>query len=260
MKNLKILPRFEDGLSFLFIEHCHIESEKKGICSITKEGKTQIPCAELAVLMLGPGSSITHKAIQILALNDCMVLWCGEHGVRFYAEGLGRTRRSKNLILQAKLVSNPNYRLEVVKRMYLFRFKEKILPTTTLQQFRGKEGYRVKMAYKNASDKYNVSWNGRNYDRSDWSKADPVNRALSTANTCLYGICHAAIIAAGFSPGLGFIHSGLALSFVYDIADLYKVDLIIPLAFQLVAKNPHNIERRTRYVCREIFYKSKLLK
>ena len=63
----------------------------------------------------------------------------------------------------------------------------------------------------------------------------------------------------GYSPALGFIHTGKMLSFVYDIADLYKVDEIVPLAFQTVAESDQNVERRARLASRDMFRKTKLL-
>lgn len=100
---------------------------------------------------------------------------------------------------------------------------------------------------------------GRSYDRGNWGNSDPVNRALSCANSCLYGLCHAAILSTGYSPGLGFVHTGKQLSFVYDIADLYKVELTVPVAFEIAAQQPSNLERATRMRCRDIFRDHKLL-
>ena len=90
-------------------------------------------------------------------------------------------------------------------------------------------------------------------------RRDPVNRALSCANSCLYGICHAAILASGYSPGIGFIHTGKQLSFVYDIADFYKVDITIPIAFQMAEEPVATLERAVRHACRDKFRATKLL-
>jgi len=117
----------------------------------------------------------------------------------------------------------------------------------------------VRKAYAEASKTYGIKWEGRNYDRGNWSAADPVNRALSAANACLNGLCHAAIVSGGYSPGLGFVHTGKQLSFVYDIADLYKVDITVPLAFQMAAESTHNLESRVRHACRDAFHAYKLL-
>ena len=149
--------------------------------------------------------------------------------------------------------------MEVVRRMYRMRFSDMPEEATSVEALRGMEGIRVRQAYARASEISGVEWTGRNYDRSNWQEADPVNRALSCANSCLYGICHAAILAAGYSPGLGFIHTGKQLSFVYDIADLYKVDVTIPVAFQIAQEDPVNLERTVRLACRDRFRETKLL-
>lgn len=173
-----------------------------------------------------------------------MVLWCGEEGVRVYACGMGETRSSRNLLLQVALWADPAARLRVVHRMYRMRFAEEPDPAMPLEELRGREGIRVREAYARLSRETGVAWEGRSYRSSNWRAADPVNRALSCANSCLYGVCHAAIVSAGFSPALGFIHTGKALSFVYDVADLYKVDLTIPLAFRSASEGPAQLETR----------------
>ncbi len=209
--------------------------------------------------MLGPGTSITHAAVRVLAETGCLIAWVGEQGVRFYANGLGETRSSRNLIRQAKLCSDPDLRLRVVLRMYEMRFQEPLPAEFTLQQIRGREGARVREAYARASRETGVPWTGRSYNRGKWEQTDPVNRALSSANSCLYGICHSAIVSLGYSPGLGFIHTGKQLSFVYDIADLYKAELTIPIAFQATASGQPKLEQTVRKMCRDAFVEQKLL-
>jgi CRISPR-associated protein Cas1 len=149
--------------------------------------------------------------------------------------------------------------MQVVTRMFRFRFDEELEPDLSLEQVRGYEGVRVRKAYAQASQAYGVPWSGRRYDRTDWSSADPINRALSTANACLNGVCHAAIVSVGYSPGLGFIHTGKQLSFVYDVADLYKTELTVPLAFRLTAESTQNLETRVRHACRDVFRQKQLL-
>lgn len=259
VKDLHLLPKFRDSLSFLYVEHVVIDKHENAIALHDIDGMTPVPVASLAVLMIGPGSKITHSAITALAENNCLVIWCGEENVRFYACGMGGTRSAERLIYQSKMVSNEETRLQVVRRMYCMRFVEDIPQDLTIEQLRGMEGSRVRTAYAKASAESNVPWSGRNYDRENWSGGDPVNRALSAANSCLYGLCHAAILSAGYSPALGFIHTGKQLSFVYDIADLYKVDLTVPLAFKIAADSPPELERTVRLACRDIFRESKLV-
>jgi CRISPR-associated protein Cas1 len=259
MNDLHALPKVRDSNSFLYVEHKKIDQEDKAIALHDKAGKTAVPCADLAALMLGPGVSITHAAVKTLADNGCLVLWMGEGGVRFYAQGMGETRSSRNLLRQARLVSDDRLRLEVVRRMYEMRFTESLDPALTLQQIRGREGIRVRETYARMSRETEVAWTGRSYKRDSWANADPINRALSSANSCLYGVCHAAIVSAGYSPALGFIHTGKMLSFVYDIADLYKAEITIPAAFQAVADGPYELESRVRRRCRDLFFRERLL-
>lgn len=257
--DLHLLPKVRDGWSYLYVEHAKIEQEAKGIAIYDASGATPVPCAALALLMLGPGTSVSHAAIRALAANGCLVAWSGEEGVRFYAQGMGETRSAARLLRQAWLVSDPARRLAVVRRMYERRFPEALDPALTLRQIRGKEGIRVREAYALAGRESGIAWRGRSYRRDSWANADPVNRALSCANSCLYGICHAAIVSAGFSPALGFIHTGKMLSFVYDIADLYKADTTIPVAFKMAAAGMDKLESRTRHACRDIFHAKRLL-
>lgn len=260
MRDLHQLPKLRDSLTYLYVEHALINQKQQAIEYIKEsEGRVLVPIADLSVLMLGPGTNITHAAIKNLADNGCTVLWCGEDNTRFYAQGLGETRQADRLLHQALLVSDPIKRLLVVNRMYRYRFAEELDPNLTLPQIRGKEGARVRDAYATYSKLYNVPWSGRNYDRQSWAKGDPINRALSAGNALLNGLCHAAIISGGYSPAMGFIHTGKQLSFVYDIADLYKVEFTIPIAFTIVAKSAQNVESRVREECRHKFRQAKLL-
>jgi CRISPR-associated protein Cas1 len=259
LKDLHLLPKFRDGLSYLYVEHCKIEQEAQSIALYDADGKTPVPCASLSVLMLGPGTSISHAAVLSLADNGCLAVWCGEEGVRFYAQGTGESRNSRRLIQQARLASHPDLRLKVVRRMYERRFPDPLSPDLSLEQIRGMEGIRVRTAYSAASRESGVPWEGRNYDRKSWKDADPVNKALSVANSCLYGICHAGIVSMGYSPALGFIHTGKQLSFVYDVADLYKADISIPIAFGAAVEGASKLEQRVRYLCRDWFRELRLL-
>ena len=259
MRDLHELPKLRDGLSYLYLEHGRIEQKYKAVELVDKRGRTMIPAAALAVVMLGPGTSITHAAVKSLADNGCLVVWVGEDSTRCYAQGGGETRKAYHLLHQAKLASATPKRLQVVRRMYLHRFGGELEPDLTLQQIRGKEGVRVRQAYAQASRKHGVRWSGRRYDRNNWGSGDPINRALSAANALLNGLCHAAIVSGGYSPALGFIHTGKQLSFVYDIADLYKVQVTIPLAFRVVAESSEKVGPRVRQACRQAFKKQRLL-
>jgi CRISPR-associated protein Cas1 len=259
MKNLRVLPKVRDSLTYLYVEHCRIDQDAKAIAIHDVQGKTPVPCASLTLLMLGPGTTITHAAIRTLADNGCLVAWTGEEGVRMYAIGQGETRYARNVLRQAWLVSHRALRLGVVMQLYRMRFQESLDDSLTLEQIRGMEGVRVRQGYARASAETGVPWAGRSYRREKWNSADPVNRALSAANSCLYGICHAAIVSAGYSPALGFIHTGKMLSFVYDVADLYKTEVTIPVAFHVVREGVHDLESRVRRACRDSFRAARLL-
>lgn len=259
MKDLHVLPKVRDSWSYLYVEHCKIDQDAKAIAVHDAGGKTAVPCATLTLLMLGPGTSITHAAVRALADNGCLVAWTGEEGVRMYAQGMGETRSSQNLLRQARLCMDPHAHLQVVLRMYRTRFGGEWDASWTLQQIRGKEGIRVREAYAKASREHGLEWKGRSYQRTSWKDSDPINRALSSANSCLYGVCHAAIVSAGYSPALGFVHTGKMLSFVYDVADLYKADVTVPVAFREAASGTDGLETRVRHACRDMFHRERLL-
>ena len=259
MADLHIVPRFDDSLTYLYAEHVRVDRHAGSIGLWDEDGITEAPIAATRVLMLGPGTSVTHGAIRVLADNNCLVVWCGEESVRLYACGLGGTRSAARLIRQAQLVSDPESRLQVVRRMYAKRLGEIPPADATIEQIRGMEGQRVRQTYQEFSAETGVAWERRNYDRGHWSHADAINRAISAANSCLYGLCHAAILSAGYSAALGFIHTGKQLSFVYDIADLYKTELSLPVAFRVTAEDPPKLERMVRLAMRDAFRGSKLL-
>jgi CRISPR-associated protein Cas1 len=260
MQDYHDLPKLRDSLSYLYVEHAILNQKDHAIEYMRQdEGRVMIPVAALSVLLLGPGTKITHSAIRTLADNGCAVLWVGEEGTRFYAFGTGETRRSFHLLRQAEMSCDPELRLGVIRRMYLKRFPEPLDAELSLEQIRGKEGARVRSAYYKASQEYGIRWHGRNYDRGQWNISDPINRALSAANALLNGLCHTAIVSGGYSPALGFIHTGKQLSFVYDVADLYKAELTIPLAFKMVAESDVRVEARVRSSCREKFRELKLM-
>lgn len=259
MHDLHDLPKLRDSLSYLYVEHAILDRKDSSIEIIQKNGRTAVPAAGLCVLMLGPGTSISHAAVKVLAESGCSILWTGEDTTHMYAQGLGETRKAYHLLRQAELASNPEKRIKVALEMYRMRFKENIDASISLEQIRGYEGRRVRDAYTHYSQLFNIPWNGRSYDRGNWNAGDPVNRALSAANALLNGLCHAAIISGGYSTAIGFVHTGKQLSFVYDIADLYKVDITVPIAFEAAATHSSGIESEVRKMCREKFHKERLL-
>jgi CRISPR-associated protein Cas1 len=259
-RNLQEIPKFEDTWSYLYFEKGTIDQHQKTIGFHYLDKVIPVPIDTLCLLMLGPGTSITHEAIKRISESRCLIAWTGEMGVRFYSAGYTGTYSSRNLLKQVEVYSEPKARDRIVRLMYQKRFNETIRPDSSIEQIRGMEGARVRKAYKELSEKHGIEWTGRNYDQLNWKYSDPVNRALSAANACLYGVVHAAILACGFSPAIGFVHTGKQLSFVYDIADLYKTEIIIPVTFNVVKESGDDIERRIRYALRDEFKKLKIMK
>lgn len=255
------LPRIRDRVSFIYIEHAKINRQDSSITVMDKEGIIRIPSAIIGVLLLGPGTDISHRAIELIGDTGTSIVWVGEYGVRHYAHGRALSNSSKFLEKQAKLVSNNNTRLKVARKMYQMRFPNEDVTKLTMQQLRGREGARVRKVYRNMSEKYNVKWNGRSYNPDDFQGGTVINQALSAAHVSLYGLVYSIIVAIGLSPGLGFVHTGHDLSFVYDIADLYKAEITIPIAFEVASKNneDENIGRIVRLKVRDYFRNSKIM-
>ena len=257
--SIQSLPQIRDRMTFLYLERCKLNRENSAITVTDENGVVHIPAAAISVLLLGPGTDITHRAMELIGDAGVSIVWVGEHGVRYYAGGSVLTHSSRLLIKQAQLVSNQRKHLDVVKKMYMLRFAGEDVSNLTLQQLRGREGTRMRSIYKKYSAETGVPWHGRSYDPEDFSSGDPVNQALSAGNVCLYGLAHAVICALGCSPGLGFVHIGHELSFAYDIADLYKAEITIPIAFRIAAENPENLPSETRRRVRDAISEAHLL-
>ena len=251
--DLPELPRIVDRLSYVYLERCRISRNNSGILVENAKGSYNIPSASVCGLLLGPGTSITHRAIELLGDSGTTVVWVGEQGTRYYAHGKPLTHTSTLLEAQARAVSNRRLRLKVAREMYQMRFPGEDVSRLTMQQLRGREGARIRKVYREWSSRTGVEWNGRRFDPNNYSCGDDVNRALSTANSCLYGLAHSVIVSLGCSPGLGFIHTGHERSFVYDVADLYKTETSIPAAFSMAASGKKDIGAATRRAMRDLF-------
>lgn len=255
------LPRISDRVSFIYVEHAKINRIDSAITVLDYRGTVSIPAAMIGVLLLGPGTEISHRAIELIADTGTCIIWVGERGVRYYASGRALAHSTKLLEKQAKLVSNNRSRLEVARKMYSMRFDGEDVSKLTMQQLRGREGSRIRKIYRLLSEEYNVEWNGREYKIDDFDDGTAVNKALSAANISLYGVCQSIICALGMSSGLGFIHTGHDKSFVYDIADLYKAEITIPTAFQIAssAKETYDIAKLARLAIRDKMKDGKIM-
>lgn len=237
-----------------------VDIQDSAIVISDKNGtRMQVPVGQFACLLLEPGVSITHEAVKVCAQEDCLLVWCGEGATRFYSAGSPGGARSDKLVWQLGLAVDPQKRLRVVREMFRRRFGDQVPDKRSVEQLRGLEGANVKKQYEKVAAEYGIAWTGRNYDPAQWSLANDINRAISAANACLYGVTEAAILVAGYSPAVGFLHTGRPLSFVYDIADLFKFTVSIPAAFEVVARRGKDPDGEVRRLLRDRFRRHKTM-
>ncbi len=253
--SLTEMPRTDQRQTFLYLEHCKIQCEDSAVKIIDKTGIYLIPSTILSVLLLGPGTEITHKAIMLIDDSGMSMVWVGEKGIRYYASGSPLTRNSIFAEKQASLFSNQRSHLKVAKKMYSKRFDDDV-EYMTIQQLRGIEGSRMKKEYQKWADYYGVSWSKR---IQDFEQGDLPNKLISVGTSCLYGLAYAVTEALGMSPALGFIHKSHSKSFILDLADIYKTKTVIPLAFELAAKSPEDAVTVRRKRCRDQFREMRIL-
>ncbi|MFI8404949.1 type I-E CRISPR-associated endonuclease Cas1e [Streptomyces sp. NPDC085463] len=253
------LTRTSERLSFIYLERCTIHRDANAITATDANGITHIPAATIGTLLLGPGTRITHQAMSVLGETGAAVTWVGEHSVRYYASGRALTRSSRLAEAQATQWANNRSRLAVARAMYQLRFPDEDPASLTRRELLGHEGDRVKKCYRTHAERTGIPWHGRKYVPGDFTAGDAVNQAITAAAQCMYGVAHAVVTSLGCSPALGFVHSGHELSFVLDIADLYKTDIGIPLAFDVAAQSEDDIGSRTRRALRDRIHETALL-
>lgn len=255
----------KDRASMVFVEHAKLDVLDGAFVAVNADGtSTQIPVGGIACILLEPGARISHAAVALAARVGTLITWVGEGGVRLYSAGQPGGARSDRLLWQAKIALDDAARLRVVRKMYAMRFGEEAPSRRSIDQLRGIEGVRVRESYALLADRHGVDWKRRRYDAKDWEAGDLPNRCLSAATACLHGLSEAAVLAAGYAPAIGFLHSGKPLSFVYDIADLFKLETVVPEAFRiagLAAKGRLDMapDRAVRLACRDAFRKTGLL-
>lgn len=256
---LKPLP-IKERISILFVEKGQLDVLDGAFVVVDKSGvRTHIPVGGVACLMLEIGTRISHAAVRLAAQVGTLLVWIGEGGVRLYSAGQPGGARSDRLLYQAKLALDDEARLKVVREMYRRRFGEEPPDRRSVEQLRGIEGARVRKMYQLLAQRHGVQWKHRNYNVEEWDATDLPNRCLSAATSCLYGVTEAAVLAAGYAPAVGFIHTGKPLSFVYDIGDLYKFETVVPVAFSIAARQFTEPEREVRLRCRDLFRETRLL-
>ena len=255
----------KERAALVFVDRSRLDVIDGAFVAINADGnRTHIPIGGVACLMLEPGARISHAAVSLAARAGTLVVWIGEAGVRLYAAGQPGGARSDKLLWQASLALDPTARLRVVREMYRVRFDEQAPLRRSIDQLRGIEGARVRHTYDLLARQHGVTWKRRRYDPDDWDAADLPNRCLSAATACLHGLAEAAVLAAGYAPAIGFLHTGKPLSFVYDIADLWKTKTVVPEAFRIAAKAQKGklglpVERAVRLACRDSFRSTGLL-
>lgn len=228
------LPQVKDKYPFIYLERGRLEIDDSSVKWIDCEANVvRLPIATLNCVLLGPGTSITHEAVKVIAQSNCGVCWVGEDSLLFYAGGQSPSADTRNMRAQLRLSADPKKSVEVARRMFARRFSEADLAGKSLQQMMGMEGYRVRALYEQKAQKYGIGWKGRSFIPGKFEIGDITNQVLTASNAALYGILSSSVHSMGYSPHLGFIHSGSPLPFVYDLADLYKEYLCIDLAFAL---------------------------
>lgn len=257
---LKPIPE-KDRMSMIFIGMGQIDVRDGAFVVIDEVNgeRMHIPVGSVACLLLEPGTRVSHAAIKLAATVGTLLIWVGDAGVRLYSAGQPGGARSDKLLYQAQLALDEKLRLKVVRKMFELRFGEEPPSRRGVEQLRGMEGARVRKTYQLLAKQYGVKWNGRRYDPKQWDASDVANQCLSAATACLYGITEAAILAAGYAPAIGYLHTGKPLSFVYDIADIVKFETVVPAAFRVAARNPPMPEREVRIACRDAFKQSRIL-
>lgn len=255
----------KDRASLVFVEHARLDVLDGAFVAVNADGtRTQIPVGGLAGLMLEPGARISHAAVALAARVGTLITWVGEGGVRLYSAGQPGGARADRLLWQARIALDDAARLRVVRKMYAMRFGAPAPQRRSIDQLRGIEGVRVRESYALLAQQHGVEWKRRRYDPKDWEAGDIPNRCLSAATACLHGLSEAAVLAAGYAPAIGFLHSGKPLSFVYDVADLFKLETVVPEAFRIAGqaakgKLDMSPDRAVRLACRDAFRRSGLL-
>lgn len=258
---LDTLSPAKDRWTPIYLERGRLEVDDASVKWVGSDGTiTQLPIATISALLLGPGTTMTHAAVKTCAQSNCPVFWMGEDGMRFYAFGITPNHDNSMARLHASAWAATRQRSEIARRMFLQRFPEANVHGISIKQLRGMEGKRVKAVYAELGEKYGVTWKGRDYKTSNWNLADGINRALSTANASLYAVTAAVTCSMGFIPQLGFVHQAGTLPFVYDAADLYKLETSWSAAFEAISIDPQDRGTLVRKILKRNIEQTRMLK
>lgn len=230
----ELLPQVKDRYPFLYLERGRLEVDDSSVRWIDSNGQVvPLPIATIQALLLGPGTTVTHEAVKVLAMTNCLLAWVGEDSLLFYSCGISPTHTTRNFMRQITLATDESKRLNIARKLFAYRFPSDAVSTKTLKELMGMEGVRVRALYLEMAEKYGVMWKGRRYKPGEFHLSDVTNRCITACNAALYGIICACVHAMGLSAKVGFIHTGSPLPFVYDIADLYKAEFSIDLSFSI---------------------------
>lgn len=251
-----------DRHGLLFLERGRLEVEDgclRFVCAgggALESGDYQIPHQSVSIILLGPGSSVTHDALRILAAHGCALAAIGQSGVRFYTAPPLLPDTSAMARRQVTLWADPKQRVAVARRMYTIRFGEEV-KARTIEILRGREGARLKRLYELTARRFGVPWHGRRYDRANPNATDIANQAINHAASAVEGAAAIAVASTGTIPQIGFVHEDSGQSFVLDVADLVRHDVTLPIAFgaakQVLQGREQNLERHVRRRAAEMF-------
>jgi CRISPR-associated protein Cas1 len=211
-------------------------------------GEYGIPVQAVSMILLGPGSSVSHDALRLLARASTALAAVGEDGVRCYTAPPLLPDNSALARRQATAWADPMKRVDFARRMYAWRLGE-VLPHRDITVLRGIEGARMKETYRLAAQRAGIRWDGRRYDRGAPGAADLPNQALNHAASAVEAAAAIAVTATATIPQLGFIHEDSGQSFVLDIADLFRDSVTVPCAFKAAKeaeRGRESVERLTR--------------
>lgn len=197
-------------------------------------GEYGIPHQTVSSIIIGPGTSITHDAVRILASHGTSILFTGVNGVRMYSSPPLMPDTSALARRQVKAWADPASKVFVARKMFAVRFGE-VFPHKNLDVLRGIEGSRLKKVYVEEASRHGITWNGRHFDRGDPSADDLPNQCINHVATAMYSAAAVAVYSVGAIPQLGFIHEDSGEAFCLDVADLFRASIIIPKAFSFAS-------------------------
>lgn len=225
-------------------------------------GEYAIPYQAVSMILLGPGTSLTQDVLRLCARHGTLIAAVGEGGVKSYTAPPMGQGRSDVARAHAQHWADPKQRLDAARRLYAWRFG-RLLPHRDIETLRGIEGARIKESYKLVAQRFGIDWQGRRYDRDNPNAADLPNQAINHAATLVEAAADIAVASVGALPPLGFIHEDSSNAFTLDIADLYRVEVTLPLAFGAVKaiqeKKADNLEREVRKRAARLFRQEKLI-